>query len=86
MTPGPWNYEWAYTLLRYSRKQTGPWDDFIDDGNHPDDSDANLIAAAPELLAAAAGFLTAWDNDDFSMGMKEMRNLRAAIARARGES
>jgi hypothetical protein len=55
-TPGPWNVCRVYALLRYARKQCGPWDRDEDDdplwtnGNMPDEDDAHLIAAAHEML------------------------------------
>lgn len=83
-TPGPWNYEWVHTLLRYSRKQVGPWDEM--DGNHPDDKDANLIAAAPDLLAAAKAVLAyAAEIEHYPSTGNVYDELGAAVAKAEGE-
>lgn len=53
-TPGPWTEEPLNALLRFGRKQDGPWCDH--DGVCPDDADAEFIAAArtavPALLDA----------------------------------
>ena len=49
-----WNREKTRELLRYGRKNGGPWD--MDDdinyieGDLPDDSEVDLVVAAPELL------------------------------------
>lgn len=53
-----WNRERTRTLLRYGRKQCGPWDwDESPDpkwrkGELPDDDDVDLVVAAPKMLAA----------------------------------
>jgi hypothetical protein len=48
------NIEALRYLLRYGRKVSGPWDDvdMADDEWMADDDDADLLAAAPELLEA----------------------------------
>lgn len=52
-TPGPWSVEAIYALLRFGRKSGGSWDDIGEEHEFfPDENDANLIAAAPELLEA----------------------------------
>lgn len=53
-TPGPWSKEALWYLLRFGRKNSGPWDDACEDHEYmPDEEDAALIAAAPDLLAVA---------------------------------
>lgn len=53
-----WNRERTEALLRYGRKQSGPWDaDERDDpawreGEIPDDCDVDLVIDAPALLDA----------------------------------
>ncbi len=94
-TPGPWNVCRIYALLRYARKQWGHWDRDEDDdplwtnGNMPDEDDAHLIAAAPELLEACEEAL---ENDIASEGENASnmypslrQKLRAAIKKARGQ-
>lgn len=49
-----WNREKTRELLRYGRKNEGPWDtdnelNYIE-GDLPDDSEVDLVVAAPELL------------------------------------
>jgi len=52
-TPKPWSEDAIYELLRKGRKSFGPWDDCIEaDEFMPDENDASLIAAAPDLLDA----------------------------------
>lgn len=51
-----WNRERTRALLRYARKQCGPWDwDEHDtpewrDGDIPDDDDVDLVTQAPAML------------------------------------
>jgi len=57
-----WNRNAIERLLRYGRKNDGGWCDIelfwdeenqcVTDESMPDDNDADLIAAAPDLLAA----------------------------------
>lgn len=87
LTPGPWNYNWVYTLLRHSRKQEGPWDDYIDDGNHPSDGDAALITAAPDLLKICERLWESaeyWGHYDVPLGIAD--DLRDVIKKAKGET
>jgi hypothetical protein len=51
-TPEHWDRDAIYWLLRFASKNDGPWNDTADEGAvMPDESDADLIAAVPELLA-----------------------------------
>lgn len=86
-TPGPWNKDAIYWLLRYSRRTSGRWDNEEiwqgkDSMNMPNEEDANLIAAAPELLEVAKLALEMDSPEDatalFNMATK-------AIAKAKGE-
>lgn len=56
-----WSQRRIASVLRYARKNSGPWDDIdmfcdgldqYEDTDLPDEEDAPLIAAAPELLEA----------------------------------
>jgi len=79
-TPGPWDRDGIYYLLRFGRKNYGPWDDEIEEGNWmPDEDDADLIAAAPELLAALEELV----NTDSTM--RDWDAARDVIAKAKGE-
>lgn len=53
-TPTPWNRKAIAALLRFGRKSSGGWDDdelWEDEHLHmPDDDDAALVTAAPEML------------------------------------
>ena len=56
-TPGPWHFDAVFSLLLFGRKNIGPWDDESiwpadDSMNMPDEDDAHLITAAPDLLEA----------------------------------
>jgi hypothetical protein len=60
-------------------------------GNQPQDvADANLIAAAPDLLAACEGFLSVYTGCSCCFGSPGHRCnpcfTRAAVARAKGEA
>lgn len=52
-TPGPWGGKAIAAALRAARKHDGSWIDELGDGeNMPDEDDASLIAAAPEMYEA----------------------------------
>lgn len=52
-TPGPWSKRAIAAALRAAHKHDGGWIDELGDGeNMPDEDDANLIAAAPEMYQA----------------------------------
>jgi len=62
-TPGPWDRDGIYYLLRFGRKNDGPWDDEIEEGNWmPDEVDADLIAAAPRLWSALEALFDEYDD------------------------
>jgi len=48
-------------------------------------ANADLIAAAPELLAVAEMLVRLWDCGRVELDLEEDEQLRAAIAKARGE-
>ena len=75
-TPGPWEVvEWNVIFAGDKRIAE------VDVNNPNDDTDAQLIAAAPDLLAALEAGV---END---MPMREWLNMaKAAIAKAKGES
>ena len=93
-TPGPWSVEAIYALLRFGRKSGGSWDDIGEEHEFfPDEDDANLIAAAPEMLAVLEELResstccgtydlldeTTWASPDLA------DRIEAAIRKARGE-
>lgn len=84
-TPGPWSVgphpgngagdDWRTVLA--DTPEFGPL--YIAEAIAPD---AQLIAAAPDLLAAASRFIAAWDADQDCGSLLDP--LRAAIAKAGG--
>lgn len=101
-TPGPWvlcvadDDSDAYTIfsedqLIDGRIEAGVWDDRVASAglNHDNyEANARLIAAAPELLAAAdraESFISGFDDDNTQDDVAGMlRDLRTAIAKATG--
>ena len=95
-TPGPWKVvtehveECGLEYDRYHVDRDGHWIASVDPqdtalGKHH--ANARLIAAAPDLLAAAEA-LVAWAEGPPSIEAslkRRLDKLRAAIARARGE-
>jgi hypothetical protein len=90
-TPGPWTVD----LLRSDRSRVIR----IQDGNGNDiaqttngyprevaEPNARLIAAAPELLAAARALLAIYDEHLGGLGLAGVRQARAAIAKAEGRA
>lgn len=62
-TPGPWNRDAIYCMLNFALKNDGTLDDWIEEGKWmPDEVDADLIAAAPELLKTLDWALQNWDD------------------------
>ena len=98
-TPGPWsvmagdNYEIRSPLLpreyphHCKEDSTGDFVAYV--GNHAPDfgeANANLIAAAPELLDALIG-LVAWADDPRRDDpVEDLRKARAAVATALGHN
>lgn len=94
-TPGPWtvvsDHDW-HSGQKYGVKDVVPLNHTITEAN------ANLIAAAPDLLEVLEGIINAIECDDLvardeSIGSDEgdhvyhvTRRAKAAIARAKGES
>lgn len=91
-TPGPWKFGSDGVTDDYI--VTGPGKCFIaavDAGEDCDNKDnARLIAAAPDLLAAAKAMVSGWDEftstDEGQMdsAATQIPKLRAAISRAEG--
>lgn len=76
-TPGPWNEEGIYVILRYADKH----DMDIDEVNKVmpwSVSDAKLIAAAPEMLEA---LIDAYNILDF-LKVDGVENIKYAIEKA----
>ena len=84
-TPGPWSVEAIYALLRFGRKSGGSWDDIGEEHEFfPDEDDANLIAAAPEMLEALEAMVEMVEMN--GLGKRYALDLAAsAIKKARGE-
>jgi hypothetical protein len=101
MTPGPWHWgthpigsEKPYYSTLYSGNKLVPVCNVSGFGEpvRVSEADANLIAAAPDLLAALenlveiAEFLDpGWDPEVFEDQTKSVATARAAIAKAKGE-
>lgn len=103
-TPGPWSYWSGYNPFDKLEAQVtaeggdiviASYNSLIEQG----EANACLIAAAPDLLAAAQKTVDAWaafiDSFNYTPGIGDMAEdmefrellvLRAAIAKARGES
>lgn len=85
-TPGPWRTEGGCLSHRVeiwtnTGWQVGTWDD----ETHNICSNARLIAAAPDLLAACEALVDACDNGSRS-AIECAEIARAAIAKAKGEA
>lgn len=105
-TPGPWRWvdrssSWDYKdELPRLESDEGAEVLWLGDnetyyptaGNRPNEADAALIAAAPELLEALKALLAVVEEDDFDLAMNHgvkmygprLEPARAAIARAEG--
>jgi hypothetical protein len=84
-TPGPWQITGPNIRSEDGALLFVQGDQFMDDDPDPIEQAANrrLVAAAPELLAAAQNAITNWDNSDYT-GLVEwiettMESLKAAI-------
>lgn len=73
-TPGPWHYAESSTTVNFARAAV----------HDPEDANAHLIAAAPDLLEALKALLDAVVRRDHKD--KALRTARAAIAKAKGQS
>lgn len=93
--PVKWDRDAIDSLLRFGRKNDGPWNDSagIDkDGRElymPDDGDTDLVAAAPDLYEALEEALIDWDDSqfyqDYPYKIEWADKARAALAKARGK-
>lgn len=86
-TPGPWSEQAIAAALRAAHKHDGSWIEELGDGeNMPDEDDAHLIAAAPEmyqaltLACAAVADVTHCGGDDCTDC-----EVGTALRKARGE-
>lgn len=82
----PWSKAGIWALLRYGMKHRGYWEEADDIQNRtaemPFDSDAELIAAAPDLLIALKD-LVAWAKRSApNSRAKAIKNARAVINKA----
>jgi len=86
-TPGPWHvHPWGDNSYEINSTQLtvcnvpGFSDETVDSGSA--ESNARLIAAAPDLLEALEGLMPMWES-----GIDEpwVRKARAAIKKAKGE-
>ena len=85
-TPGPWSKRAIAAALRAAHKHDGGWIDELGDGeNMPDEDDAHLIAAAPEMYEAVETALECLENNGFAREYVEDL-LRNALRKARGEA
>lgn len=92
-TPGPWNRSWVYGALRHINKNVDD-DTFlfepVPEGEETPNvrinpADADLIAAAPDLLAACEALLEA-DQNGTAKQLNDARSAaRAAIKKAGGD-
>lgn len=88
--PGPWK-AWQrdadkgsnYWLIRTANEKTG-LDDTI--RGYCGESNARLIAAAPELLEALKNILSLYESDDGCRDLPEYKSGQSAIAKAEGKS
>jgi hypothetical protein len=88
-----WDRDAINYLLRFGRKNSGPWDDTagVDKNGRelvmPDDGDTDLVTAAPELYEALDNLLTrlSYDKDAKAWFPEEQERARCALRKARGE-
>ena len=76
-TPGPWHV--GYRRVYAATDETIARRDGIDNP-----ANARLIAAAPDLLAAAEGVATERTDTQFTVSREAIATLRAAIRKAKG--
>lgn len=89
-TRGPWGERAIAKALRAAHKHDGSWIDELGDGeNMPDEDDAHLIAAAPELYDALEliyGRLLMSDRDgECRITAEDGEMAKSALNKARGE-
>jgi hypothetical protein len=85
-TPGPWSEEYINAVLRYARKNSGPWDETPDDGTfEPDDSDSSLIAAAPEMLECLINLEVATTKGKLMSSAEALNKIKGIIEKATGQ-
>lgn len=91
-TSGPWHWEIRnYNSGRISTVLAGgqvPILTIVDAAccRRPSDADANLVAAAPELLEACKAMLATWGSDDEDAIIAAKKAAIAAVAKATGPS
>ena len=84
-TPGPWAVDWSDFVV-VSKDGKGIAD--FDYGRFDDDEDcknANLIAAAPDLLEALQELVFLYEHDEGCRELTEYKRAKAAISKALGE-
>ena len=80
-TPGPWSAELDGYSYNVNSLQVSVA--FVPAGGDAESgANARLIAAAPELYAAAVAYLDSVDSDDSEREFQAEKSLRAAIAKA----
>ena len=85
--PWPWSKKAIAAILRNASKHDGIWlEECGEDEYIPDQDDAALIAAAPDLLKVLDVLLKLHDSGVFVADLwnKTMEEARAAIAKATG--
>lgn len=82
-TPGPWAIGQGHYIIGYPDSQIAVAH-VLGNVGQPIEANANLIAAAPELLEAAKGILSLQDNDNlYEEWRAEFDALEDAIAKAK---
>jgi hypothetical protein len=80
-TPGPWSvFKAATENGEFSINATGPYIAETIGGIAEEEANANLIAAAPDLLEALQSVVNAWEEPD--LGWEAAEKVHAAIAKA----
>ena len=84
-TRGPWRIESGphYRAIRVDSEVIA---DMRQIGRSFNESNARLIAAAPDLLEALEAITDLYDTDEGCRSRPEYKAARAAIAKAKGES
>ena len=87
-TPGPWKFSFESIHPEWAIVTTGGGAVVANvNADHRQEANASLIAAAPDLLEAGEAFLRELDEgDSFPAWEAAKAKLRAAIAKARGET